>query len=187
LKDYTDKLIEMVEAGNRESSKYQKLCQEVEEKREQKKDKFVQLANGMLSRLVEQAEMRGIKLGIENREALEEIPLESDFQFLLREFNGSTVRYWHDTGHAQIKENLGFIRHAMHLESMSEYLAGFHIHDVQFPAHDHCPPGAGTIDFAALKPFVRPDHIKVFELSPGVPVEDLQAGVAYLKSIWGGV
>jgi len=187
MKDYTDKLIEMVEAGNRESSKYQKLCQEVEEKREQKKDKFVQLANGMLSRLVEQAEMRGIKLGIENREALEEIPLESDFQFLLREFNGSTVRYWHDTGHAQIKENLGFIRHAMHLESMSEYLAGFHIHDVQFPAHDHCPPGAGTIDFAALKPFVRPDHIKVFELSPGVPVEDLQAGVAYLKSIWGGV
>ncbi len=43
------------------------------------------------------------------------------------------------------------------------------------------------IDFAALKPFVRPEHIKVFELNPGIPPEDLQAGVAHLKSIWGEV
>jgi sugar phosphate isomerase/epimerase len=185
MKDYTERLIQMVEQGEKENSKYQKLCQEVEEKREQKKEKQVQLANAMLSRLLEQAAPRGIQLGIENREALEEIPLESDFQFFFKEINHPNVRYWHDTGHAQIKENLGFIHHAMHLEAMAEHLAGFHIHDVQFPARDHCPPGSGMIDFAALKPFVRADHIKVFELNPGVPVEELQAGVAYLKSIWG--
>jgi sugar phosphate isomerase/epimerase len=187
MKDYTEKLIDMVGNGEKESPKYRKLCEEVEAKREQKKEKCVQLANDMLRRLVEQAEAKGVQLGIENREALEEIPLESDFGFFFREFRTPTVRYWHDTGHAQIKENLGFIQHAMHLESMAEHLAGFHIHDVQFPARDHCPPGSGMIDFAALKPFVRPDHIKVFELNPGVPVEDLRTGVAYLKSIWGEV
>jgi sugar phosphate isomerase/epimerase len=185
MKDYTDKLIDMVGNNERESPKYQKLCAEVEEKREHKKERYIQLSNQMLARLAEQAESRGVKLGIENREALEEIPLEHDFPFLFKEFDPSTVRYWHDTGHAQIKENLGFIHHAMHLESMSEYLAGFHIHDVQFPGRDHCPPGSGMIDFPALKAFVRPDHIKVFELSPAVPVEDVQRGVAYLKSIWG--
>jgi hypothetical protein len=37
-----------------------------------------------------------------------------------------------------------------------------------------------------LKPFVRPEHIKVFELSPALEVEDVKAGVAHLKSIWGG-
>ena len=185
MKDYTEKLIQMVQQGDKETLKYQKLCQEIEEKREQKKEKYVQLASEMLSRLIEQAEPRGIKLGIENREALEEIPLESDFQFLFKEISSPTIRYWHDTGHAQIKENLGFIRHDMHLESMSEYLAGFHIHDVQFPARDHCPPGSGMIDFASLQPFVRPDHIKVFELSPGVPIEEVRAGVAHLQSIWG--
>jgi sugar phosphate isomerase/epimerase len=185
MKDYTDRLIDMVAKGERESPKYQKLCLELEEKREQKKERHVQLAGDMLRRLLEQAHRYGIKLGVENREALEEIPLESDFPFFFREFDDPLVCYWHDTGHAQIKENLGFIQHAMHLESMADRLAGFHIHDVQFPGQDHCPPGSGMIDYAALKPFVRPEHIKVFELSPAVPVEHVQTSVAHLKSIWG--
>ena len=50
-------------------------------------------------------------------------------------------------GDAQIKHNLGFIDHLMHLEAMAEDLAGFHIHDVQFPGRDHCAPGTGMIDF----------------------------------------
>jgi sugar phosphate isomerase/epimerase len=185
MKDYTDRLLDMLENGEKDSPKYQKLCIEAEEKREQKKEKHQQLAGDLLHRLLEQAQRYGLKLGVENREALEEIPLESDFSFFFREFDNPLICYWHDTGHAQIKENLGFIQHAMHLESLTERLAGFHIHDVQFPGQDHCPPGAGMIDFAALKPFVRPEHIKVFELNPGVPVEQLQAGVAHLKSIWG--
>jgi sugar phosphate isomerase/epimerase len=103
----------------------------------------------------------------------------------LKEFPAAHVCYWHDTGHAQIKENLGFIRHTMHLESLADRLAGFHIHDVQFPARDHCPPGSGMIDFAALKPLVKPEHIKVVELNPGVPVEELKRGVEHIKSVWG--
>jgi sugar phosphate isomerase/epimerase len=186
MKDYTDKLIEMVGAGLQQSSKYEKLCAEVMDKREQRKERHVQLANEMLRRLAAEAETRGIKLGIENREALEEIPLESDFTLFFKEFDQPAVCYWHDTGHAQIKENLGFIHHAMHLETLADRLAGFHIHDVQFPGRDHCPPGSGTIDFAALKPMVKTDHIKVFELSPGVSADELKDGVAHLKSIWGG-
>jgi sugar phosphate isomerase/epimerase len=185
LKDYTDKMIAMVEAGQQQTAKYEKLCAEVMDRREQKKERHVQLANEMLARLAVEAEARGIKLGVENREALEEIPLESDFTLFFREFSNPVICYWHDTGHAQIKENLGFIHHAMHLESLAGRLAGFHIHDVQFPARDHCPPGSGTIDFAVLKPMVRPEHIKVFELSPGVTAEDLARGVGHLKSIWG--
>jgi sugar phosphate isomerase/epimerase len=185
MKDYTDRLIDMAEAGEKETPKFQKLCLEAEEKREYRKEKHVQFAYDMLRRLVEQAEARGLMLGIENREALEEIPFETDFSFLFQEFNSPVVRYWHDTGHAQIKENLGFIHHAFHLESMAEHLEGFHIHDVQFAGRDHVPPGMGMIDFAAIKPFVRPDHIKVFELSPSVAVEDLHSSVAHIKSLWG--
>lgn len=185
MKDYTDKLLDMVEAGQKESPKYEKLCMEVMEKRESKKEKYVELANEMLRRLEQEAKRRGVMLGIENREALEEIPLESDFMFFFRDFPNGTVKYWHDCGHAQIKQNLGFIDHVMHLETMAEHLAGFHIHDVRFPGVDHCPPGTGVIDFAALKPMVKPEHIKVFELNPGVPVEAVKTGVAHLKSIWG--
>jgi len=185
MKDYTEKLIELVGAGQQHSPKYEKLCAEAIDKREQKKERHIQLAGEMLARLIAEAEARGLRLGIENREALEEIPLESDFTLFFKEFPSPSLCYWHDTGHAQIKENLGFIHHAMHLGSLADRLAGFHIHDVQFPARDHCPPGTGMIDFAALKPMVKPEHIKVFELNPGVPVEELKRGVGHLKAIWG--
>ena len=185
MRDYTDKLVALLGAGQKDTDRYQRLCEEAEIKQEQKKEKYVQRAGEMLKRLEESAASQGLKLGIENREALEEIPLEGDFKAFLKEFAPATVGYWHDSGHAQIKENLGFIRHAFHLESMADRLFGFHLHDVRFPAQDHCPPGTGMVDFAALKPFVQPHQIKVFELSPGVPVEDLRRGVAYLKNLWG--
>jgi sugar phosphate isomerase/epimerase len=185
MKDYTDKLIDMVGANEKGSPKYEKLCNEVIEKREQKKEKFSEAAYEMLRQIQQHAQRRGLKLGIENREALEEIPFETDFTLFFAEFQNETVRYWHDCGHAQIKHNLGFIDHAMHLETMSPWLHGFHIHDVQFPGRDHCPPGSGMIEFAALKPFVKPDHIKVLELSPGVQPQDVLTGFAHLKSVWG--
>ena len=174
-KKYSDRIEALAEEGQKDSPKYDKLCREADAKREARKEKHVQFAYDLLRRIDEQAAMRGLLLGIENLEALEEIPLEGDFPMLFREFSGPTVRYWHDTGHAQIKENLGFIQHVMHLETMAPELAGFHIHDVEFPATDHRPPGKGTVDFLALKPFVKPEHIKVFEMSPTIPVGELLA------------
>jgi sugar phosphate isomerase/epimerase len=185
IKDYTDKLLDMVKDGKKGTPKYEKLCEEVTFKREEKKEKAMANAYELLGRLVAEAEPRGLKLGIENREALEEILFESDFPFFFKEFTSPSVVYWHDTGHAQIKENLGFIHHAMHLESMADRLYGFHIHDVQFPGRDHRAPGTGMIDFAALRPIVKPEHLKVFELSPSLSPEEAAAGVAHLKAIWG--
>ena len=185
MKDYTDKLVDMVGAGLKDSPKYEKLCMEVVDKRESKKEKPSEAAAELLKLFEQEAGKRGIKLGVENREALEEIPFETDFTFFFREFGNGVVRYWHDTGHAQIKHNLGFIDHAMHLENLAEHLHGFHIHDVQFPGRDHCAPGTGMIDFAALKPLVKPEHIKVFEMSPGLSAEEVLQGVRHLKSIWG--
>jgi len=186
LKDYTDKLTGMLEREGKNSPKYEKLRAEAATRREAGKARAVERVYETLRILLPEAEKRGLKLGIENRQALEEIPLEGDFEFLLRKFDSPNVVYWHDTGHAQIKENLGFLHHARHLESLAARLAGFHVHDVQFPATDHAPPGTGTVDFAALKPFVKPGHIKVFELSPLLTVEEVRAGIAHVKSIWGG-
>jgi sugar phosphate isomerase/epimerase len=186
MKEYTEKLLKMISDGQKGTPKYEKLCAELMQKREEKKIEPLDLAEEMLGRLIAEAESRGIKLGLENRAALEEIPLEDDFGFLLREFNRPGLGYWHDTGHAQIKENLGFISHATHLESLSSRLIGFHVHDVEFPGHDHRPPGRGTIDFAALKPWVKPEHIKVFEFSPRMTEEEARQGVAHIRQLWGG-
>jgi sugar phosphate isomerase/epimerase len=185
MKDYTDKLKDLLERGEKGSPKYEKLCAELSEKREARKEKFVERTYETLNKILPEAEARGLRLGIENREALEEIPFETDFPFFFREFTSPSIVYWHDTGHAQIKENLGFIHHALHLETFRDRLGGFHIHDVQSPARDHCAPGTGTVDFAALKPSVKREHIKVFEFSPSLTVEEVKSGVAHVKQIWG--
>jgi sugar phosphate isomerase/epimerase len=185
MKDYTDKLKNMLERGENGSPKYEKLCAELSEKREAKKERFVQNTYETLNKILPDAESRGLKLGIENREALEEIPFETDFPFFFREFTSPSIVYWHDTGHAQIKENLGFIHHALHLETFRDRLEGFHVHDVQPPARDHCAPGTGTVDFAALKPSVKREHIKVFEFSPSLSPEEVKSGIAHVKKIWG--
>jgi sugar phosphate isomerase/epimerase len=185
LKDYTGKLKTLLERGKRGTPEMRKLTAEANTAREAKKKRFYDRSRETLRELAVEAKTRGIKFGIEIREAVEELPVESDFQGLLDEFPAPTVNYWHDTGHAQIKHDLGFIDHAQFLGERAGRLAGFHIHDVRFPARDHFPPGTGDIDFAALKPFVNPGHIKVFELGPKVPVDALRAGVAHLKTIWG--
>jgi len=185
MKDYTHKLEDMVGRGERAKPKYLGLCEEVNRQREAKKGPYVQRVYESLRKLLPEVEALGIKFGIENREALEELPLDGDFHLLFRELTSPALVYWHDTGHAQIKENLGFLHHAFHLESLRDRLFGFHIHDVQFPGRDHCAPGTGTIDFAALKPMVKAEHIKVFEFSPALTVEEVKSGVKYVKQSWG--
>jgi sugar phosphate isomerase/epimerase len=185
MKGYTDKLLEMLAADGKESPKYKKLCEELSEKRDKKKKDFWARTMESLKKLAPEAESRGVKLGVENRQSLEELPVESDYDSLFTEIPSTSLVYWHDTGHAQIKENLGFLNHRAHLEARRERLAGFHIHDVQFPGKDHCAPGSGMIDFAMLKPFAKREHIKVFEFSPSMPVEDAKRGVEYVKKVWG--
>lgn len=185
MKNYTDKLLDLVARGGRETTKYEKLCAELDQKREARKGPFMERVQESLKALLPEASTRGIKLGVENRQGLEELPLDGDFRSLFADLASPDLVYWHDTGHAQIKENLGLVAHRMHLESLRDRLAGFHIHDVQFPGRDHCPPGSGTIDFAALKPLVRAEHIKVFELSPALTAEETRKGVDHVKAVWG--
>jgi len=185
MKPYTDRMLEMVQKGLKESPKYAALREEVMEKWEDKKQPYVERASEMLERLSGLAAQHGIKLGVENRQALEEIPLDCDLEMLMLEFNRPTIGYWHDCGHAQIKENLGFIDHRMHLEAMAPRLLGFHVHDVFFPGKDHAAPGSGCVNFEALKPMIKPEQIKVFELSPRLCAEEAASGVARIRELWG--
>jgi sugar phosphate isomerase/epimerase len=185
MDDYTDKLAEMLEKGQGGGDEYAALCEKMLTARQRGRDRAVELAGQMLEKLADKAEELGLTLGIENREALHEIPLEAEFPAMLQEFDRPGVGYWHDTGHAQIKENLGFLNHAIHFETMAPRLVGMHIHDVVYPARDHSIPGTGTINFAALKPMIKPEHVKVFELHPALKPEEVKQGAAHIFELWG--
>lgn len=125
--------------------------------------------------ITEAATERGLRLCLENREGLEEMPLDAAFpEFLEQELpDRERFFYWHDTGHAQLKEQMGLLNHEAHLEAMADRLAGFHLHDVSESGRDHQVPGTGLIDFKMIARFIRPEHTLVLELSPQLSAEEV--------------
>jgi sugar phosphate isomerase/epimerase len=136
--------------------------------------------------LLPEAKARGLKLCLENREAIEEMPIDADYDDFLGSLNEpENAVYWHDTGHAQIKHQMGLLDHRTHLEKMSSRLAGFHLHDVSDEGRDHQVPGTGTIDFKMVSEFVRPEHTLVLELSPKLTTEEVLASRDYIAGVLG--
>jgi sugar phosphate isomerase/epimerase len=134
--------------------------------------------------LAPEAERRGLLLGVENREGVLELPLDAEFPaFFADVAPGPAIRYWHDTGHAQIKHRLGLLHHEQHLESLAEHLIGFHLHDVNEAGKDHQVPGSGSVDFAMVRRFVRPEHTLVLEPSPRLTRDEILRSQAYLLDL----
>ncbi|TVP78622.1 MAG: sugar phosphate isomerase/epimerase [Puniceicoccaceae bacterium] len=137
-------------------------------------------------KLLPEAQARGLKLCLENREGLEEMPLDAAHEALLASLdNPEHAVYWHDTGHAQIKHQMGLLDHRAHLEKMAPRLGGFHLHDVSESGRDHQVPGTGTIDFEMIAEFVRPEHTLVLELSPKLTTEEVLASRDYILQTFG--
>ena len=127
------------------------------------------------------AKERGLCLCLENREGLEEMPLDAEYADFIKDLNETeAVGYWHDTGHAQIKHQFGLLNHKEHLQAMADRLVGFHLHFVSESGRDHQVPGTGTIDFKMIAEFIRPEHTLVLELSPRLTAEEVLASRDYI-------
>jgi sugar phosphate isomerase/epimerase len=133
-----------------------------------------------LDRLVAVAEKQGVLLGLENRYHYHELPGPDDFEVIFDAFKGAPIGYWHDTGHAHANQTLGIIPKGSLLQDNSDRLIGVHLHDA-VGLNDHIPPGSGEIDFAALKPFLYADTIKVIELKPGIPASEVSEGIKFIR------
>ena len=75
--------------------------------------------------------------------------------------------------------------HRAHLEQMDDRLVGFHLHDVSESGRDHQVPGTGTIDFAMIAEFVRPEHTLVLELSPKLTAEQVLQSRDHICDVFG--
>ncbi len=145
---------------------------------------FWEQTKASINEVLEYATQRGVRLGFENREKFEELPLDADHLELLNAFPPTApVGYWHDTGHADIKEGMGLLEHRLHLEKLAARAIGFHLHDVNAQGQDHQPIGAGHIDFEMISRFWRPEHLLTLELSPRVAVEDVVASKRRIEAL----
>jgi len=124
----------------------------------------------------------GIKLGLENREGFVELPLDLEIRGVLGKLEPQTAYgYWHDCGHAQIKEGLGIIGHQTLLADNADRLLGFHLHNVSEEGRDHQPLYQGVIDWTMVREFFRPEHVFVLEMSPRLRSEQMRDSLKFAR------
>jgi len=127
---------------------------------------------------------RGIAIGCENREKFEELPMDEDFPKLFEALGKETAcGYWHDTGHAQIKQLMGLLDQRSHLTANAERLLGFHLHDVTSDGKDHQPVGSGSVDFQMISEFWKPHHLLTLELSPRLKPDDVLRSKSRIEAL----
>ena len=186
MKTYTSQLVKLFKNGKRLSNSYEKVKYNLFVVREKNvKIHLTHLLNG-LTQIVPLLEETGVRLGLENLPSWEAIPTEVECLHLIKKFGCKFLCYWHDLGHAQIRESLGLIHHQNQLKNLYPFLGGMHIHDMDANLHDHVMPPSGVIDFSGLKRIVKGSLPKVFEPSPRQSSESVQSGLTYLKNLWGG-
>jgi sugar phosphate isomerase/epimerase len=163
---------------------YQRVLARARERLGKKINPFWEQTQASLAKIFDYAAGKNIRLGLENREKFDELPLDNDFASYLDSLPpGGPAGYWHDTGHARIKESIGVIDHHQHLARLAPRLIGCHLHDVDAEGHDHQPIGSGVVDFNMVSSFWRPEHVLVLELSPRVSVEDVIASKARIEAL----
>lgn len=178
MRNYTLRLLGLVEEDKRDAPKFERLRRKALAVREKKRQKFLEQVYRTLDEIVPRAKEMKIKLGIETRFGIEEIPDADEADAIISRYGADVVNYWHDVGHAQVKEALGLQTHEAWLERFRGRTAGFHLQDVAPPAHDHLPPGMGAFDFGRLVPFATGEQVFAWEIHHQWTAEQIRDGVA---------
>lgn len=181
----TDRLTKMAEDGRIFSKKYCKLKLDAVRKREKYAALYLGRSKEALRQIADYAATKNIRLGVEGRQAYEEIPAECEVIPLLDELAAPHVGYWHDFGHIQIKHNLGFVDHAQWLEKISPRFFGGHLHDTAWPGRDHMAPFTGGIEYDKLIPLLPKNCLFVWEMSPRRTKEEITGALKTWRERFG--
>ena len=185
MRPITDPLIRLAKAGKYLSRKYVRLKLGAVQKRESIAPMYLQRVKDCLRRIVNHAASKNVKVGLECRRGYEEIPTERELPALLDEMESPQLGYWHDFGHAQIKENLAFLDHAEWLRAIGPRTFGCHVQDCIWPAQDHRPPFTGDVDLEKLVPLLPANCLFVWEMKPRTTVDEIRHSVQVWKERFG--
>lgn len=183
---YSNQLYDLVVNGQQFSPRYENLKLKLQLQRDKKAPRQIPLLYAGIEKLLPVLEQHRVVLAFENLPTWESIPTEVELEEMFRHFNSPWIRYWHDIGHGQIRQNMGFVSHERWLQRLQPHLAGMHVHDVQAPATDHVMPPRGQVEFARFREIGTSDIVRVVEPSQRTPAEEIAEAHAFLKSCWGG-
>jgi len=181
--DLTRQLIGLYNQGLKDQEVFIKLKEEMIRLRDSQAKPFFEQALKSLDELNAYAEIKGVFLGVETRFYHCEIPNILEIGLILRKFCNSQIYYWHDTGHAQLMENLGFAKHKDFLDLYGQRLIGVHLHDI-LGCRDHLAPLTGELDFRLFKPYLKQDTLKVIEAHAPATGQDLVKSRDFIAKIY---
>ena len=171
---------------NPEKPVYAKYLKRALARRRKRGRRLMDLFRQELDILLPDFEKAGVTLALENLPRLEGFPNAEEAAALMKEYAGSPVRLWFDTGHARVRECHKWAAPATEIAtSLADLICGIHLNDVMDFYDDHRQPGWGKVDFAALAPLARRDLLRVFEPHEPVTAEELKASLAAMRSMWG--
>ncbi len=184
MRRYTPRLVALAREGQHYEPKYEKLKNKLLLKRERHAGPHLEWLEAGIEALLPELEKARVALAFENLPTWEAIPTELEIEKICARFASLWVRAWYDIGHGQIRHNLGLVAQRHWIERLAPILAGFHLHDVIPPAHDHVMPPDGKVDFESLAAVIPPNVHLVIEPSPNTPPEILRRGVDHLQAAW---
>ncbi|MEZ5405291.1 MAG: TIM barrel protein [Verrucomicrobiia bacterium] len=135
-----------------------------------------------LSSIIPYAKNKKIKLGIENRAYFGELPFEEEFTTLWNRYPSDTLVYWHDFGHAQLKQERSWLNHWETFSQQKNHLGGCHIHDARFPSQDHQALGKGNIEWPLFLSQLATTIPWVLEFHPKTSEDHIQKSLNILKN-----
>lgn len=183
MRDYTMRLLKLYEQGRGATAKFERLRDKAQTVRDKKRQKHLDQVFRTLEEVLPRAKELNVKLGMETRFGIEEIPNEVESEEILKRFGTESILYWHDVGHAAVKEVLGLMTHESILERFRGRTGGMHLQDFTPPAEDHQPPGFGTFDFARLAPFVTEEMVLAWEIHPEWKAEEIVKGLKQVHDL----
>jgi len=184
--DRTVDLIAMFNNGLRATARFAALRGDIIRERDSVRQRFLDNTLRSLDDLNAYAARQKVRLGVENRYYFREIPFFDEVAIILDRFRDSAVHYWHDTGHARLMENLGFIESDEdYLKRYGSRLIGIHLHDIT-GCSDHRAPGTGEFDFKKLKPYLSSHTLTVIEAHHPASGAELVTAREYLNGLLNG-
>jgi len=182
IPDRTKTLIALYDQGRRDSAEFKKIRDEYISRRQALCRPYFENTLKSLEELEAYARKCRIILGVENRIYYREIPTLDELGAIFKRFKGSNIGYWHDTGHAQVMQELGINRHKDFLDRCAPVMVGIHLHDIR-GCRDHLAPSKGGFDFSFLRPYLSKKTIKVIEAHHPASPQDLIKSREYLEHI----
>ena len=180
--DPTEDLIELYDRGEKESGDFESLLQRSMEEREAKRQRNLDAVFFSLDKLIRRAEELDILIGVENRREFRQIPGLDEIGIIMSEFQGANIGYWHNTGYAQIHDNLDIASHEDLLRQYSDSMIGIHLHDVKSNV-THLAPGMGDLDFKMVSEYLPQNAVRVLQLTSKATNEEIMEGLSHLREL----